>query len=286
MTAGRLDRVLGQTVVQRTSLHGGSVADVARLELADGMFVVEKRRRATAAVAGDLELEAWMLSYLARESRLPVPEVLLASADQLVLSYVPHEAGNPAESAQIDAARQLAALHAITREGFGLERDTLIGPLPQANQPTASWVDFFREQRLLAMSAYASASGRLPPDVARRIDQLAPKLDALLAPPEAASLLHGDLWAGNLLYGTDRVAAFIDPAIYFGHPEIELAYTTLFGGFGERFYAAYAEALGIAPGFFEDRADLYNLYPLLVHVQLFGAGYLAPIDRTLRRHGL
>lgn len=285
MTAGNLGRVLGQMVVQRMSLHGGCIADVARLELADGTFVVEKRRRGVVG-AGDLELEAWMLGYLARASRLPVPEVLLASADQLILSYVSHEEGNPAETAQIDAARQLAALHAITQEGFGLERDTLIGPLAQANALSASWVDFFREHRLLAISAYATASGRLPADFAGRLEQLAPKLDGLLAPPEIASLLHGDLWAGNLLYGADRVAAFIDPAIYYGHPEIELACTTLFGGFGESFYAAYAEARGIAPGFFEDRADLYNLYPLLVHVQLFGSGYLAPIDCTLRRHGL
>jgi fructosamine-3-kinase len=277
--------VLGQAVVQRTSLHGGCIADVAKVELADGTLVVEKRRRGAAA-GGNLELEGWMLGYLARESRLPVPEVLLASADQLVLAYVPHEAGSSAEAAQVDAARQLAALHAITRERFGLERDTLIGPLPQANQPTARWVDFFREHRLLAMSASAEASGRLPPAFARRLERLAAKLDALLAEPEAASLLHGDLWAGNLLYGADRVAAFIDPAIYFGHPEVEIAYTTLFGGFGESFYAAYAEARGIGSGFFEERADLYNLYPLLVHVQLFGRGYLAPIDRTLQHHGL
>jgi len=280
-----MDRALGQAVVQRSSLHGGCIADVSRLELADGTFVVEKRRRGGLATS-DLALEAWMLAYLARASRLPVPEVLLASTDRLVLAYVPHVVGNPAESAQVDAARQLAALHAVTQESFGLERDTLIGPLPQANPLTASWVDFFREHRLLAMSAHAKASGRLPPEFARRLERLAPKLDALLAPPAAASLLHGDLWAGNLLYGADRVAAFIDPAIYYGHPEVELAYTTLFGGFGEPFYAAYAEVRGIAPDFFEDRADLYNLYPLLVHVQLFGAGYLAPIDRTLRRHGL
>ena len=280
-----MDRVLGQTVVQRMSLHGGCIADVSMVELANGAIVVEKRRR-NLATPGDLELEAWMLSYLTRKSRLPVPEVLLASADQLVLSYVAHEAGNPAEAAQIDAARQLAALHAITQDRFGLERDTLIGPLPQANALSGTWVDFFREHRLLAMTATAEASGRLPADFARRLKQLAAKLDALLAPPEAASLLHGDLWAGNLLYGANRVAAFIDPAIYYGHPEIELAYTTLFGGFGQSFYSAYAEARGIAPGFFRDRADLYNLYPLLVHVQLFGSGYLAPIDRTLRHHGL
>lgn len=282
----RTDSVLGQAVARRTSLHGGCIADVTKVELADGTLVVEKRRRGAAPAAGDLELEAWMLRYLARESRLPVPEVLQASADQLVLAFVPHEAGSPGKAAQGDAARQLAALHAITQERFGLDRDTLIGPLPQANQPTASWVEFFREHRLLAMTTRAEASGRLPSDVARRLKRLAARLDALLAEPGAASLLHGDLWAGNLLYGRDRVAAFIDPAIYYGDPEIELAYTTLFGGFGEPFYAAYAEARGIAAGFLEDRADLYNLYPLLVHVQLFGSGYLAPIDRTLRRHGL
>lgn len=285
MRAGAPERVLGQTVVRRTSLHGGCIADVARLELEDGTRVVEKRRRGGDRV-GDLELEAWMLDYLKRNSRLPVPEVLQAGADRLLLSYVPHEAGSSGTAAQIDAARQLAALHGITQALFGLERDTLIGPLPQANEPSPNWIDFFRTHRLLAMCARAEASGRLPREIARRLERLAPRLDRLLAPPETASLLHGDLWAGNLLFGRERVAAFIDPAIYFGHPEIELAFTTLFGGFGEPFYAAYAEVLGIADGFFEDRADLYNLYPLLVHVELFGAGYLAPIDRTLRRHGL
>jgi fructosamine-3-kinase len=266
-------------------LHGGCIAEVARLDLADGTRVVEKRRRGGGG-AGDLELEAWMLGYLERNSRLPVPEVLQADADRLLLSYVPHEAGGPGTAAQIEAARQLAALHRITRATFGLERDTLIGPLPQANEPSSSWIDFFRTHRLFAMSARAEASGRLPAEMARRLDRLAPRLDRLLAPPQAASLLHGDLWAGNLLFGQERVAAFIDPAIYYGHPEIELAFTMLFGGFGEPFYAAYAEAFGIADGFFDDRADLYNLYPLLVHVELFGSAYLAPIDRTLRRHGL
>ncbi len=276
--------VLGQEVVRRTPLAGGCIAEVARLDLADGQSVVEKRVLGRAAT--DLALEGWMLRYLAERSSLPVPEMLEATADRLVMRYVPHDVGGPRHAAEIDAAEQLAALHAIRGARFGLERDTLIGPLPQPNGELDGWVDYFRERRLLAMTERAAAAGRLPEGFARRLERLAGRLESLLEEPEAPALLHGDAWSGNLLFRGDRVVAFIDPAIYYGHPEIELAFTTLFGPFGETFYGAYAERAGIAAGFFEVRAALYNLYPLLVHAHLFGAGYLAPIDRTLRRHGL
>jgi fructosamine-3-kinase len=276
--------VLGQAVVRRTRLHGGCIALVARLDLADGRSVVEKRSRP--GDASDLWLEGWMLRYLADRSALPVPEVLETSPERLVMSYVPHDIGGPSAAAEIDAAARLAALHGVRGQRFGLERDTLIGPLPQSNGELDSWVDFFRERRLLAMTRLADRAGRLPDGFAARLARLAEKLDGLLEEPVAPALLHGDVWSGNLLFRDGRVAAFIDPAIYFGHPEIELAFTSLFGPFGATFYNAYAERAGIAPGFFEARAELYNLYPLLVHAHLFGAGYLPPIDRTLRRHGL
>lgn len=128
--------------------------------------------------------------------------------------------------------------------------------------------------------------GQLPAACHTRIERLAGRLDRLLEEPARPALLHGDVWSGNVLFTGTAVAAFLDPAISFGHPEIELAFTRLFGPFGEAFYRAYDEIAGIAPGFFEARADLYNLYPLLVHVHLFGQGYLARIDATLRRHGL
>lgn len=275
---------LGVPVVRRTSLHGGCIAEVARLDLHDGRSVVEKRARAGDAT--DLSLEGWMLRYLAEHSVLPVPEVLAAAPDRLVMSYVPHDVGGPSREAEIDAADKLAALHAIRAERFGLERDTLIGPLPQPNGEMASWIEFFRERRLLSMTRRADAAGRLPAGFAARLDRLAGKLDEFLEEPSAPALLHGDAWSGNLLFRGERIAAFVDPAVYYGHPEIELAFTRLFGPFGETFYAAYAERAGIAPGFFEVRAALYNVYPLLVHVHLFGSGYLAPIDRTLRRHGV
>lgn len=278
------ETVLGQPVVRRTRLHGGCIAEVAKIDLADGRSVVEKRSRPGDVT--DLSFEGWMLRYLAERSDLPVPEVLEASPDRLVMRYVPHEVGRPSRAAEVDAAEKLAALHGVRGQRFGLERDTLIGPLPQPNGELASWVAFFRERRLLAMTSLADDAGRLPEGFAARLERLAGKLDALFEEPAAPALLHGDVWSGNLLFRGERVAAFVDPAVYYGHPEIELAFTTLFGPFGETFYAAYAERAGIAPGFFEDRAELYNLYPLLIHAHLFGSGYLAPIDRTLRRHGL
>lgn len=277
-------RVLGQPVVRRTALHGGCIAEVAKLELADGRVVVEKRCRP--GQGGDLALEGWMLGYLRTRSALPLPAVLESTADHLLLDHVGHRPGAPSRAAEIDAARALAALHAVTAPGFGLERDTLIGPLPQANGWMDSWRDFFRERRLLAMAERVAAGGRLPAAHHNRIERLAGRLDRLLEEPARPALLHGDVWSGNVLFAETAVAAFLDPAISFGHPEIELAFTMLFGPFGEAFYRTYDEIAGIAPGFFEARADLYNLYPLLVHVHLFGQGYLAPIDATLRRHGL
>jgi fructosamine-3-kinase len=118
-----------------------------------------------------------------------------------------------------------------------------------------------------------------------RLERLAEKLDDYLLEPAHPALLHGDLWTGNVLVRGDRIAGFVDPAIYYGHPEIELAFTTMFGTFGRAFFDAYEALLPLEPGFHETRSDLYKLYPTLVHVRLFGESYLGAIDRTLSRLG-
>lgn len=114
---------------------------------------------------------------------------------------------------------------------------------------------------------------------------LAARLEELIGEPARPSLLHGDLWTGNLLVASARVVGVVDPAIYHGHPEIELAFGTLFGTFGEPFFRRYREVRGLEPGFLEERRHLYNLYPLLVHVRLFGGGYAGAVERTLARFG-
>ena len=120
----------------------------------------------------------------------------------------------------------------------------------------------------------------------QRIERLAARIEDYLVEPAFPSLLHGDLWTGNVLVRGGRVAGFVDPAIYCGSPEIELAFTTMFGTFGRAFFEAYQGSMQLEPGFHEVRSGLYNLYPTLVHVRLFGSGYFTGIDRTLGRLGL
>jgi fructosamine-3-kinase len=272
----RLTRQLGSEPIAKHSLSGG-ITPVYRVTLADGRQVVVKQGHG-------LDIEGFMLSFLAEHSNLPVPAVIFSDADLLVMEYIACS-GRLTVRGQLDAAEHIAALHRITGPQFGLHRDTLIGGLPQPNPLTATWIDFFREQRLLYMAHEAAQSGRLPASFLHRVERLAAQLDYRLDEPEKPALLHGDLWAGNILSDGDRIAAFIDPAIYYGHPEIELAFITLFNAFDAPFFRRYAELRPIADGFFEERRDLYNLYPLLVHVRLFGGGYVGAVERILRRFG-
>ncbi len=277
----RIETVLGVRVRAIVPLHGGCIAEVRRIDLEDGSRIVAKCAHDT-----DLTVEAWMLGELARTGALPVPRVFHAEPGLLLLEYVPHDAGAPGPAAQRHAAERLAALHAVPRPFFGCSRDTLIGPLCQPNPRSERWIPFFRDHRLLYMAAVARRGGALPGQVFARIERLALRLEELLVEPRHPSLLHGDVWSGNLLVRGDRIAAFLDPALYCGHPEIEIAFTTLFGPFTKPFYDAYAALAGLDRDFWKLRRDVYNLYPLLVHLHLFGRGYLPPILRTLERCGL
>jgi fructosamine-3-kinase len=184
------------------------------------------------------------------------------------------------------AAELIARLHARPRDAFGYARDTLIGPLVQPNPRSPDWVSFFRDHRLLHMARTAHDEGRLPSSLLARIERFALRLGDYLTEPAHPALLHGDRWTGNVLVRGGKVAGFVDPAIYFGHPEIELAFATLFGTFGKSFFDAYESLAPLEPGFHELRRGLYNLYPRLVHVRLFGSAYLAGIDAALARVGL
>ena len=278
--ASRVADLLGTQVASLRPLHGGSIAEVSAAELADGRRVVVKAARPGQPEFG---LEVRMLEVLAAAG-MPVPQVLAHARDLLVLEYIDSDGGMAAAAPQAHLARLMAHLHGQGEDRFGFACDTLIGPLPQPNPWTESWIAFFRDQRLLPMAAAARAAGRLPAPVHARIERLATRLGDLLTEPDRASLLHGDLWSGNVLVRGGRVVALLDPAVYYGHAEIELAFGTLFGPFERPFFAHYAERRRIAPGFMEVRRDLYNLYPLLVHVRLFGAAYLGPVVRTLDRH--
>lgn len=277
--ARAVEDALGRAVVSSSPLSGGCVGDVVRAVLADGESVVVKTE---SGGGGRLDVEGRMLARLADDTELPVPHVLHARPDLLVMEWI--EAGDAlGDEAERDAARHLAALHAITAESFGHDEDTLIGGLVQPNPWTDSWRAFFAEHRLLDMARRGHEAGRLPSGALAGVERVANRIDRLLDDEARPALIHGDCWGGNVLVSGGKVAAFIDPAIYFADPEIELAFTTLFGTFGRSFFDAYDELSPLRPGFFEERRDLYNLYPLLVHVRLFGGSYVAQVEATVRR---
>ena len=271
--------LMGSAVREEIPLSGGCVADVRRVVLADGRELVAKR-------GAGLLLEARMLRYLAANSAVPVPDVYHAEADLLLMEYI--AAGDPdpiTAPTQEHAATVLAALHGITAPTFGLEFDTVIGGLPQPNARHRSWRTFFRDRRLLYMAEEARTADRLPLDLYARIQKLAEHLDKWITDDAEPALIHGDLWGGNILARGGKLVGVVDPAISYSDPEIELAFTTLFGTFEKPFFVRYHALRPIAPGFFEERRDLYNLYPLLVHVRLFGGTYVGDVEKIVTRFG-
>jgi fructosamine-3-kinase len=277
-TADLVERAIGKRPGRSVPLPGGCVADVRRLQFTEGDDLVAKF-----APTGGLEIEGWMLRRLAGESSLPVPAVVHVEDRLLLLEYVDADGAPIGPAVERHAAELLASLHEISSDSFGFDRDTVIGTLDQPNPPAREWIPFFRDHRLLEMARRAAGSGALPTEAMPRIEHLAERLDEWIVEPARPSLIHGDVWSGNVLVRGHEVAAFIDPAIYYADPEIELAFTTLFSTFGASFFDRYSEIRPVSPEFFEFRRDLYNVYPLLVHTVLFGGHYGSAVDRTVRR---
>lgn len=277
----RVAQIIGAQPTRQQHLHGGMIGEVYRLNLPDGRRVVAK---VASGAASGLETEGYMLRYLAEHSALPVPQVLYSDAQLLLLSWLDGSSGFDAR-AQAHAAELLADLHNQTAPAFGMEQTTLIATIPQPNPWTPRWIDFFRDQRLLYMSARATERRRLPASFHARVERLAARLDHWLEEPDQPSLIHGDIWATNVLARDGHITGFIDPAIYYGHFEMELAYITLFDTFGAPFFERYHALRPIEPGFFEHRRHIYNLYPLLVHAYEFGGSYIHSVERTLAQFG-
>lgn len=259
-------------VTALVELEGGMIGRVVRAEFADGEPVVAKTGPTP------LSVEARMLRTLSAAG-LAVPEVYHASDDLLVMEHV-EGCSDFTPAVERDAAERLARLHGHGAEAFGLPFDTLTGPVRQPNPWTDSWTEFFGEHRLDHVARLAREDGALSEERFDRVMELTSDLDALLSEPDSPALIHGDVWRTNVLADAGRVRAFLDPATYYAHPEIELAYVRWTDTFGDAFFERYRELRGIEPGF-EERYDVYVCYPLLVHVHVFGGRYGRKLDRTL-----
>ena len=275
-----IERALGARVVRSEPVSGGDINEAHRLTTSAGLSVFAKLN--PQAPPGLFEAEAHGLAWLA-EAGAPVPRVLgvgAASAPFLLLEWA--EPGARRRDFDERLGRGIAALHRAGAPCFGLERDNFIGLLPQDNRAAASWAVFYGERRLRPLLALAEQRGLADGTLLGAGERLIARLDELVGPPEPPARLHGDLWGGNVC-SSSGLPLLIDPAAYGGQREIDLAMMRLFGGFSERVFSAYAESSPLADGASE-RVALYQLYPLLVHLCLFGSGYLGQVRRALARY--
>jgi fructosamine-3-kinase len=279
----KIESRTGCPIVDLRFYATGQNANLYLVDLTDDRRLMAKiMREGDDETPSTLEAEGWMLEYLARKTSLPVPRVHWCDANTILMDFV-ENSGVMSVKMQENAAEILAALHGVEADFFGLERDTTISPYIQPNHFESHWVEFFRDHRLLHMAREALNDGSIEPSTMQKIEKLAGRIDRFIGGGVKPSLIHGDLWGGNVLLGPDKIAAFIDPAIYYADPEMDLATIRLFDTFGDAFFQRYNEIRPIRRGFDTERRYIYALYPLLVNTRGSGNRYALEIDTILKR---
>jgi len=263
-----------------SSVGGGSINDAFRLETSVGNFFVKVN--SASRYPRMFEKEALGLKMLSATQTLSVPDIVAfgetGNDSFLLLSFI--ESRPQTSNFWSQFGEQLADLHRHSNPTFGLDHNNYIGSLIQHNNTHETWADFFREERLEPQLKQARDQGHVDSEVSRAFQRFYRQLDQLF-PNEPPTLLHGDLWSGNFMSGNQGEPVIVDPAVYFGHREMDLAMSQLFGGFSSHFYEAYHSTFPLENGW-RKRLDYCNLYPLMVHVNLFGGGYLSSVKSILR----
>ena len=282
---------LGRTPQDASRVTGGDLNDAWRVEFDDGLTAFVKT--ASDAQPGSYAAEANGLRWLAEPGALRVPEVVTvvdpepgADDDEsgrqadgprlLALEWI--DEGRLDATGQEQLGRGLAEMHAAGAESFGGKSPLRLGPLKIPNEPAGSWTEFYSERRLRPLAEQAESRNSLPDGCRQQIENVCERLGDLAGPEEPPARLHGDLWSGNVMADGDGRPTLIDPAAYGGHREVDLAMLQLFGGPSERCFAAYHETNPLADGH-EERVQLWQLFPLLVHAVLFGGGYGSSVAR-------
>jgi protein-ribulosamine 3-kinase len=268
------------TFTEGISLGGGCINEACIVNSENGPYFIKWNHEASYPAM--FLAEARGLHLLSKQTALRVPGVIASGSagtySFLLLEYL--ERGRQKEDFWTAFAAGLATLHQITSNNFGLDHDNYIGSLPQRNRTHSNWPAFFMAERLEPQSAIAFDCGLIGKRELAALDTLGRNLDSIF-PNEKPALVHGDLWSGNYLIGPMGEPCLIDPAVYYGHREMDLGMSLLFGGFPSSFYDAYQNCFPLEKGW-RQRADICNLYPLLVHVNLFGGGYAGQVRSILR----
>ena len=271
----------GLRVTAATPVHGGDIAKAYRLDTPDGPLFAKTHPD---PMPGLFEREAAGLRALRRVGAVAVPEVIRESPEGLVLEWI--DVGRRSPEADAAFGTQLAKLHRVTGPHFGgLDNAPggYLGSQPVDLTPTDDWAEFFLDRRVRPLTQRAVERGRLDPAAMPLVERVASRAGELCGPPEPPALLHGDLWGGNRLVDVDGANWLIDPAVYRGHREVDLAMMQLFGGFGASTCEAYDAGFPLAAGWHE-RVEWYQLPPLLVHAILFGGSYGPAALGVLRRY--
>lgn len=267
---------------------GGNINQAAKIRVGEKDYFVKWYPSASSGQArlypGMFQAEATGFNILERTKTVRVPNVIFACNECLVLEWMELATSHKLLATSLKKlGQQLAKLHANTAKLFGLASNNFIGTLPQSNTPTQSWIDFYWGQRIKPQMEMARRRQRLTPELEDLLERLYDNLPNLIPDKPEASLLHGDLWGGNWSILENGNPIVFDPAVYCGHREMDIAMTELFGGFGKGFYEAYNAEWKLDAGY-KERKQLYQLYPLMVHMNLFGGGYSNQVSAVIKQY--
>ncbi|TDJ54926.1 MAG: fructosamine kinase [Ignavibacteria bacterium] len=269
----KIEKELDSEIVDSQSLSGGCISNAYKIKTGVGEIYFLKYN---SSVNNNMFMkEAHGLQELNKAGVIKIPDVICYDEDYILLEQI--EAGIKQKNFSEDFGRKFALLHKFTSEFYGFYEDNYIGSNPQINisqgNEKQDWTKFYFNKRILFQLYLAEETGNSTSELRKAIAVLENKMDEIVVDNgENPSLLHGDLWSGNYLINKKGFACLIDPAVYYGNREADLAMTKLFGGFDSKFYEAYNEAFPLPEGH-EYRENIYKLYHVLNHLNLFGGGY-------------
>ncbi|WP_299556178.1 fructosamine kinase family protein [Seonamhaeicola sp.] len=275
-----LSSLLNETISEVSPVSGGDISQAYRISTTNKAYFLKLN---SANKLNMFQTEAYGLELIAKTNTIKTPKVLAFDSFEnsafLLMEFVESKSASTKNFEILGA--QLAALHQCTSENFGLDKDNYIGSLPQSNTTHDNWTDFYIEERLLPQLNLAKTKGLLNSKEVPSTSIMKAVLQPLFQNVKP-SLLHGDLWGGNYLISSDGIPYLIDPAVYYGHREVDIAMTKLFGGFSNHFYDAYFDILPPDTNT-NQRIEIYQLYYLLVHLNLFGRSYYGSVNNIIQK---